>query len=246
VPELTFASFNARWGYDTSNQPFDVVGACRELDADVIALQEVWEPHQEPGQARQAADALGYAYVEAPLSGSNVRVEPRITRRKDEIDGWWGLALLSRLPLSHLRTVELGRRSGLVDIAHRQAIQAEVELDGTPITVTVVHLSFVIGNALAQLRRLHTLVEAGTGPQVVTGDFNLPRALVAPTFRTWDHAALGPTFPARRPTAQLDHVLVRGGLSVRSSEVRPGLGSDHLPVWARLGRVDGGPSPARR
>src|SRR4051794_35604000 len=151
VPELTFASFNARWGYDTSNQPFDVVGACRELDADVIALQEVWEPDREPGQARQAADALGYQYVEAPLSGSNVRVEPRITRRKDQIDGWWGLALLSRLPLSHLRTVELGRRGGIVDIAHRQAIEAEVELEGTVITITVVHLSFVVGNTVAQL-----------------------------------------------------------------------------------------------
>ena len=39
----TVASFNLHWGRRLrSNEPYDVIDACRALDTDVLALQEVW------------------------------------------------------------------------------------------------------------------------------------------------------------------------------------------------------------
>lgn len=244
MAHFSLASFNSRWGYDTANRPFDLTGACAALDADVIALQEVWEPDREAGAAHRAAQSLGYSYFEAPLSGSNVRAEPRITRRLHEIDGWWGLALLSRLPLSTVRTVDLGRRAGRIDLAHRQAIVAIIEVGGHQVDLTAVHLSFVPPNALVQLARLRRLV-AHDGPQIVAGDFNLPRAVVGRSFAGWESAIRDATFPARRPRAQLDHVLAHGGATVSRARVLPHLGSDHLPVWAEIA-VGDGPSPTQR
>jgi endonuclease/exonuclease/phosphatase family metal-dependent hydrolase len=243
VAHFTVASLNVRWGYDTANRPFDLVAACRTLDADVIALQEVWEPDGEPGQARLAAEELGYESFEVPLSGSNVRIEPRITRKPHLIDGWWGLVLLSRLPMSQPQAVDLGRRGGVVDLAHRRVLTAEVDVDGQPVAVTVVHLSFVLPNTLAQLLRLRRVVAHGR-PQVVAGDFNLPRSAVGPAFEGWQSTEPRPTFPARQPRVQLDHVLARGGVQITRSTVLPSVGSDHLPVRAELSVDASAPFPA--
>lgn len=239
MAKFTIASFNARWGYDTANRPFDVLAACSLLDADVIALQEVWEPDDEPGAARKAATALGYQFFEAPLSGSNVRVEPRITRHQHETDGWWGLALLSRLPLSKPRWVDLGRRRGRVDVAHRRAILAGVDIGGSTVTVAAVHLSFVTPSTIAQLRRLRRMLRATTGPTVVVGDFNLPRAVVGRALGPWRSVVRGATYPDQRPLLQLDHVLVNGGLSATGGVLAAGLGSDHRPVRATVSVGDG-------
>lgn len=243
--QFSIASFNARWGYDTANRPFDVLAACRGLDADVIALQEVWEPDDEPGAAREAAGSLGYQFFEAPLSGSNVRIQPRITRRPHEIDGWWGLALLSRFPLIEPRSVDLGRRGGRVDIAHRRAILAGIDVGGTAVTVAAVHLSFVAPSTLAQLRQLRRMLRVMPGPAVVVGDFNLPRAVVGPALVPWRSAVRGATFPDHRPRLQLDHVLVNGGLAARGQVLAAGLGSDHRPVRATVS-VGAGSGRARR
>ncbi len=59
-PVLTVASLNLHAGVDERNVPFDVVGACAALDADVVVLQEVWWPAGGRSQAALAADALGY------------------------------------------------------------------------------------------------------------------------------------------------------------------------------------------
>ncbi len=57
---LTVASLNLHAGVDDRNVPFDVVGACALLDADVVVLQEVWWPHGGPSQADDIGRALGY------------------------------------------------------------------------------------------------------------------------------------------------------------------------------------------
>lgn len=242
---FSVASFNVRWGYAADNTPFDLTAVCRQLDADIVALQEVWEPDDGPGQGRRAAETLGYELFEAPLSGSNVRAEPRITRHHHETDGWWGTALLSRLPLRSPRTVDLGRAGGRVDLAHRQAIVAAVQVGAVTVGVAVVHLSFFWPSTLAQVWRLRAVTAASlAGPMIVVGDFNLPAALVRAAFGRaggaspaagWTPAVRGRTFPAHRPVVQLDHLLVRGGdLAVVNGSVLPASGSDHRPIRAKL------------
>ena len=57
---LAVATFNVHCGVDGWGRPFDVVGACRDLDADVLVLQETWTPEDGIGTADQVAGALGY------------------------------------------------------------------------------------------------------------------------------------------------------------------------------------------
>ena len=64
-------------------------------------MQEVWEPDRRvrAGAARSAAEALGYRLSTKRRSLGEQRhaANREITAHRDgEIDGWWGLALLSR------------------------------------------------------------------------------------------------------------------------------------------------------
>ncbi len=234
VAQLTLASLNARWGYDVENRPFDLERVIADLDTDVVVLQEVWEPNDGPGAARRASDRLGYSFSEVPLAGSNVRVEPRITRHDHEVDGWWGLAVLSRVPDVRARSIEVGRRRGRFDVAHRQALVVELPLGGARLTLVAVHLSFVPPNAIAQLARLRQRLRAIDGPLVVVGDFNLPAPCVLAALRPARPAVRGKTFPARGPIAQLDHLLVQGGATATGGAVNGPVGSDHLPIVATI------------
>src|SRR2546422_11575919 len=73
---LTVASFNIHWGrHPRSYEPFDVLEGCRRLDADVLALQEVWRPDRETSVAEEIADKLGYQIHE--MWTGRAGVEPR-------------------------------------------------------------------------------------------------------------------------------------------------------------------------
>lgn len=228
---VSIASFNARWGRTVADEPYDVAAVVASLDADLVALQEVWIPHDDPGWLEAAAAALGYQLVHVPLSPSFVHPRPEITAVPSEADGTWGVALLSRLPIRRVRTVDLGRLVERWDVADRHALLVEVDVAGTPLLVAAVHLSFALPNAAAQLRRLGGLLPRHL-PHVVVGDCNLwgppARALIGGV----RPAVRGRTWPAHRPHSQLDHILVSPTVSVRSGEVLAPAGSDHLPVRA--------------
>jgi endonuclease/exonuclease/phosphatase family metal-dependent hydrolase len=68
VPELVVATFNLHAGVDGWGTPFDVVSACAELDADVLALQETWTPAGGKGLTGVLAESLGYEAHEVALS----------------------------------------------------------------------------------------------------------------------------------------------------------------------------------
>src|SRR5262249_3867095 len=63
VAELTLGSFNLHMGRGPAGHdaPFyDVVTACKEIDTDVLVLQEAWVPDGEEGDVLTIASALGY------------------------------------------------------------------------------------------------------------------------------------------------------------------------------------------
>ena len=96
------ASFNAHYGRDRQDRPFDVVGACRSIDAEVIALQEVWWPDDQDGWLGDLR-ALGYELVELPMARAGVSPSLNIHRVPGNSTGWWGMAIASRLPVLHER-----------------------------------------------------------------------------------------------------------------------------------------------
>jgi endonuclease/exonuclease/phosphatase family metal-dependent hydrolase len=233
VSTFSIASFNALWGLTVDHDPFDLVGAVAGFDADVLSLQEVWEPTAGPNVLDRVAVELGYDVVRVPLSLSTLDPHPQITADPEIATGTWGLALASRLPISRVKIVELGRLVERWDVAQRHALMVELDVGGQPVTVTAVHLSFVVPNAAAQLRRLNALLPVHQ-PSVVAGDCNLWGPLASAALSGHRRAIRARTWPADRPHSQLDHLLVSREVEVRAADVLPPAGSDHLPVRAVL------------
>lgn len=236
MPLLSLASFNARWGLTVDDVPYDVDAALRTFDADVVALQEVWDPDDDRGRVARGAEALGYQVVELPLSRSWIHPRPAITPSIERSSGTWGIALCSRHPILGVREVGLGRLLERWDVADRTAIVADLDVAGARVSVAALHLSFALPNAVAQLRRLDAHLPVGR-PSIVAGDCNLWGPMAASLLTGHRRAVRGRTWPAHRPHSQLDHILVSSQVSVLRSEVLAPVGSDHRPVRAEL-RVD--------
>ena len=236
MPNLTIASFNAHWGLTPDSTPFDLVAACAGFGTDLIALQEVWNPEGEPATLAHWAEQAGYHLTEAPLADSFVDPRPEITRDRSLARGTWGIALLSRLPVRSVEIVDLGRLPGPWDLARRVAVLADVDVEGSSVQVAAIHLSFMVPNAIAQLRTLRRLLPKDRAT-VIVGDCNLWGPAVAGLVGR-RRAVRGRTWPAHRPHSQLDHILVSGQLDLVRGEVLPEAGSDHRPIRATL-EVDG-------
>ena len=69
---FSVATFNLHAGVDGWGRPFDVVAACRAIDADVLVLQETWTPDDGPGLAATVGEALGYATFEQTLAAGRL------------------------------------------------------------------------------------------------------------------------------------------------------------------------------
>lgn len=259
------ASFNVHGGVDGFGRPFDVVGACEELDADLLVLQEAWSPAYGQPLARRVGDALGYQVEELALTAARLsspsgpqsappswgpvvrqrgphglRVGPGRPGRTAPPKGvghpdvgTWGIAMLSRVPVSARATLDLGQLRR--DPARRGAIAVEVDIDGRPLRVIGTHLSHLSHGSLLQLRALRRLMAAPGTPAVLVGDMNMWGPPLSALLPGWTRVVRGRTWPAWRPLAQLDHILVTPGVTtLGTGAVVPVRGSDHLPVRARV------------
>jgi endonuclease/exonuclease/phosphatase family metal-dependent hydrolase len=158
----------------------------------------------------------------------------RSRRYLDAEPGRWGVAVLSRLPVRSQRVIDLGRLKR--DRARRLAVIVEIEVGGIPLTVVGTHMSHISYGAPMQFLRLTRSIRraAPTGPCILAGDMNLWGPPVAAFFPGWRRAVRRKTWPAWRPHSQVDHILVRGPLTVEGGEALAPMGSDHLPVRVRL------------
>jgi endonuclease/exonuclease/phosphatase family metal-dependent hydrolase len=124
-------------------------------------------------------------------------------------------------------------RPHLVRDEPRVAVVATIDTPVGELTAVCTHLSFI---PWWNARQLHRVVRATTdahGPVVVMGDLNTgpERAGRITGLRS---AAMHPTFPVDAPREQLDHILVRGDLSMRASAAPAMPISDHRALWAEL------------
>jgi endonuclease/exonuclease/phosphatase family metal-dependent hydrolase len=80
--DFVAASFNVHAGVDGWGRPFDWLAACRSLDADVLVLQESWQPEEGPGLAATVGRDLGYAVFERSFARGRVALpDPRANDR---------------------------------------------------------------------------------------------------------------------------------------------------------------------
>jgi endonuclease/exonuclease/phosphatase family metal-dependent hydrolase len=201
-----------------------IVEVLRELNADVIALQEV--PSLE-----DSGDFL--ARVRRSL-GVQIAVGP--TRSRDGVD--YGNALLSRFP------IVVSSRLDLAVHVHepRGAIDATIVVTGRQLRVLSTHLGLRPYERRAQVRRLLAAIDAAAAtPVVLMGDVNEWFLWGRPL--RWLHADFHPrpapaTFPSRLPIFALDRIWVRpADLLRRISPHRSALSriaSDHLPLVAEI------------
>ena len=229
---VTIGSLNLHCGLSGDGRAYNVPEAIGRLPADIVALQETWWDREGPdgveAAAREQRAQLIRARVRDGASLADMGIAPH---RKP---GSWGIALLSRLPVTGYETVDLGLARG--DVAHRAAMICSVTAPGGwPLRVVNTHLTHKLTSPV-QLRRLvRHLAMAPPMPTVIVGDLNMPRLATlvaggfAPTVR-------GATFPAHRPLIQLDHLLTGAGVDCCAAAVLPSVGSDHLPVLGRFRR----------
>jgi endonuclease/exonuclease/phosphatase family metal-dependent hydrolase len=212
-------------GLDRRFDPERVKRCIRELNPDIVALQEV----DSRRDLRDGFELLGDALGEH-------RAEVRTIRTPD---GDYGHMLLSRWAITAWtdHDISFGKREP------RSLIEACIETDAGPISVLAAHLGLNLGERRQQAVTVAALAEADRVPTVVMGDFNEPTGEGAAgrlLGREFVSAGKRATFPSFRPLFPLDRIWFEPSLElVRSDVCRAGRrASDHLPLWADLRRVE--------
>jgi endonuclease/exonuclease/phosphatase family metal-dependent hydrolase len=199
----------------------------REIDADVIGLQEV--------ESRRARSAVDQAMELAAMLGMHCIEGPLML----EGPGWYGNAVLSRWPAEAARQVRFehyGREA-------RGAVVCDVAAaGGLSWRVITTHLDLRSRMRRRQFEPLLRDLTIGTPrPTVLLGDFNewWPYSSNLSVLRRHMRLPFAPaTFPSRIPLLCLDRIaLLRcrlEGRIHRHDTPRTRRASDHLPIWADL------------
>ena len=227
---LTVASYNVHRciGRDGTHDPARIAKVIEELDADVVALQEVdFGYHVRHGvdQLRVLAEATGHASVWGPvLYGAR---------------GQYGNGLLTRHDVLAVRTIDLS----VPRYQRRGALDVDLSVHGKTVRVIAAHLGLGLREREVQVQRLlEALDGAGDTPLILLGDFNEWRPPSAPLRRL--HRRFGRTpgirsFPATLPLFALDRIWVQPRQALVALEVhvsrRARRASDHLPLRAVVG-----------
>ncbi|HET7531400.1 MAG TPA: endonuclease/exonuclease/phosphatase family protein [Mycobacteriales bacterium] len=225
--------------------------AVQSLDADVLGIQEVDRDQERShgvDQTELVAEAMGAVAHRFVAAIDGTPGERWVPAPDDLVRGRpaYGIALLSRHPVKEWRVVRLpglrvrspirtlDGRLVLVKDEPRVAVVAVVELPTGPLTVATTHLSFVPGWNAVQLRRLVAALRELPGPQLLTGDLNIPGRLPR-AVAGWRPLVTAKTFPVAEPRVQLDHVLAFGDLPEPAGAGAPRLPlSDHRAAYVDL------------
>lgn len=235
-------------GLDLGVDPANLARCVAELDADILALQEV-DIDQERSQmtdltalAAEAMGAVSHRFV-AAISGTPGATWMAATGEEQPGTAGYGIALLSRFPATTWQVVRLPRipmrfpmylpgpdKVLVVDEEPRAAVIGSFDTPLGPLTVANTHLSFVPGWNRRQLRRITRDLLGFPGSRMLTGDLNMTPGAVARWSRLRALAA-APTFPADVPDKQLDHVLTDDPtLCGENARTPPMVISDHRPL----------------
>lgn len=221
-PAFTLMTFNVLYDH---KQPERVIEHVLKADADIVCLLETdlnWAKHLQPLRDKYPHHAEELEYRA------------------------FGFACFTRLPTKSLATRFFAH--GLFP-----SLVMELEHDGKPLTVIATHPPPPMSShtaAIWQKQFIEIANFAATIPHdlIVAGDLNATpwchgiRLLQTGSglqFRSAD-PVWPPTWGLNLPMMiPIDHVLVKGELSIMQRTIGPDLGSDHRPVLVRLlGLVD--------
>lgn len=202
--------------------PGRILGVLKELDVDILALQEV------DSQAHRGLELMDWLAQE---TGLHAIAGPTLLRQT----GKYGNALLLRCEALSVRLIDL---TVLLN-EPRGAIDVDVDCDGHVLQLIATHLGLRPAERRTQVKRV--LEGFGTKHCVLMGDLN-EWLLWGRTLR-WIQAMFGSarhlaTFPARYPILALDRIWVKPpGAVVQLTVHKTALArqaSDHLPLKALI------------
>ena len=232
--ELRIATYNIHRcrGMDRRTMPSRIADVLKDINADVIALQEVIGagPAGE-GQAEEIGAALGMGWVMATVRHLRHHL--------------FGNVVLSRYPITHHGQYDLSWRT----CEPRACQRADLDLgDNRTLHVYNVHLGTAVLERRYQAPRLASFVHDHRvmGPKIILGDFNewmrgLATRTLSSLFDSVDihaHLQRRRTYPGIFPLLHLDHIYYEGQVEVRSVELprtrQALMASDHLPLVANI------------
>jgi len=230
---MTFkvASYNIRkaMGSDRRRSPERILHVLREVDADIVALQEA------DRRFGQRAAVLTPHLLEEHSDWQPVALGMRASSM-----GWHGNVILVRKAAEIIACEQLH----LPALEPRGAVMADVAIRGTTVRVVGMHLDLSGLWRRRQAAAILAHVAAATGgamPTVMMGDLNeWTRAggCLRDFGASFRFAETGSSFHARRPIARLDRIMVSAQLAVEACGVHQSsaarVASDHLPIWAEL------------
>lgn len=208
-------------GRDRRYLPKRIADVLREIDADVVALQEVQLGGSGFDMLTYLAEATGYE----PVAG------PTLDHPKH---GTYGNAVLSRPPVRTVRRIDLS-------VARREprgALDLELDCAGRPLRVIATHLGLMPAERRKQIKRLlRAFEDDAVMTTVLAGDLNEWFLWGRPL--RWLHAYFKETpsprtFPSGKPLFALDRIWVRPRALLRQVRVHNSklarVASDHLPL----------------
>ena len=238
LPRIRVATYNIHRsrGLDRQVNPARIAKVLRELNADIIALQEVVcleGGASDLNQGRFFADTLSYHYCLGEA------------RRLRGVA--YGNAVLSRAPIRAMTNYDLTWRR----YERRACLRIDIELPpGHSLHVFNVHLGLAFGERRYQARKLVGAEILGnttlTGTRVVLGDFNdwmrgLPSRLLATHLESVDirhHLGHRRTYPGVLPLIHLDHIYFDPTLQLEQLILHRSptalIASDHVPLVAEF------------
>jgi endonuclease/exonuclease/phosphatase family metal-dependent hydrolase len=195
-----------------------------DLDADVIALQEVLRPTGEPCPLAAIADALGMHLTFA------------VTRQHRR--GELGNAILSRFPMTAVSVIDISHSR----LERRGALAVQLNGEAGNLGVVATHLSLVDRTRQRQVKSLLQHPQLQSGPAVLLGDMNAWRQCKATqelndVMERHHNREWPSTFPAAAPVLALDRVYSHRAkvLSVKAHDTPASRrASDHLPIIVHL------------
>lgn len=226
---IKVASYNIRKaiGLDRRRSPERTLEVLRELDADVIALQEA----DRRFGGRAAAIPVHMLFEHSPYKAVHLDMRPQSI-------GWHGNAILVRkgIHVEHCEPVHLPT------LEPRGAVMAELTINGEALRVVGMHLDLSglwrRRQVKALLHHLHMLPRAM--PTVMMGDLNEWTHRGCLTDFGHNHQVLrtGRSFHSRRPVGELDRIIISNDIGMDACGVHHSAtaarASDHLPIWAQL------------
>jgi len=200
----------------------------REVDPDVVTLQEVDSVTERTGRVDQAA-------VLAELTGMHAA----FGRFMPYQGGAYGMAVLSRWPI---REATNWRLTDGEEPRTALGVTVRPTESGEDLLVVGIHFYRTVEERLAQAVDLEEILVSETSPVILAGDFNSTPGSEVMEFLSANWSVLDKgddhfTFPSYGPEREIDFVLTRPRGRFDVLEHRPlhePLLSDHRPLLAEL------------